>query len=259
MNTAPVLIGGSGGSGTRALRQALIEAGGFFGVPPQTNDSGDSEALILFYNRYLNAILRATRTVNYRFADVPQPVRAQTFPIFRRAVAQYLGDYRPGNDPWGIKNPRTLYALPYFRRLFPDFRLLHLVRDGRDMAISDNMWSINTHYRALFGQPFEAIDLAAASLWNKVNNEAADWAEARLGERYMWLRYEDLCATPRETLARVFDFLGWPHDRLDAATGAIRPSSRIGRRNSLEPARLDAIAAIAKPGLTRFGYLPHSP
>ena len=37
---------------------------------------------------------------------------------------------------WGFKDPRNTFTLPYWLRLFPDARIIHIYRNGMDVAIS---------------------------------------------------------------------------------------------------------------------------
>ena len=56
---APIVIGGSGGSGTRVLRNALIAAGVFMGT--RVNDAGDALDFEPWLDCRINHILAATR------------------------------------------------------------------------------------------------------------------------------------------------------------------------------------------------------
>ena len=51
----PALIGATGGSGTRALRLALIACGAHFGA--RTNEAGDAADLFPFYDQHINPTL----------------------------------------------------------------------------------------------------------------------------------------------------------------------------------------------------------
>ena len=50
------------------------------------------------------------------------------------------------------------------------------------------------------------------AIWTRVNTAAADYGEERLGERYLRVRFEDLCAQPGETVRRIYDFFGLDGD-----------------------------------------------
>ena len=51
-------------------------------------------------------------------------------------LLEHCAALEPGR-PWGWKEPRSIYLLPFFHRHLPALRFLHVVRDGRDMALSD--------------------------------------------------------------------------------------------------------------------------
>jgi len=253
---SPILIGGTGGSGTRALYHALTEAGVRFSR--HSNSAGDARDFFSFYDDRINATLNHTRSLNYGIDGVPPEVREASLSELRDTIARYASTIDVEAGPWGIKGPRSMYALPYFNLLIPTLRFVHVVRDGRDMALSRNQGQVRRHFEALFGHPPEAAPaIAAARLWSKANVEAADWAETNLGARYMRLKYEDLCAAPQATLARVFDFLGWSPGELQRARAAsvIRASGTVGRWHSLAEEECAAITAAAREGLARFGYL----
>ena len=43
------------------------------------------------------------------------------------------------DSKWGWKSPRSIYYLPYYKAVLGDaFRFIHVVRDGRDVALGDN-------------------------------------------------------------------------------------------------------------------------
>ena len=61
-----------------------------------------------------------------------------------------------GKARWGDKTPRYVESIPFISGLFPDARFVHLVRDGRDVALS--------YANVPFGPKTVA---RAASLWAK--------------------------------------------------------------------------------------------
>ncbi len=90
-----------------------------------------------------------------------------------------------GKTVWGDKTPRYVESMPLLSSLWPDARFIHLVRDGRNVALS---------YGNL---PFGPKTLAkAAELWAERVTTGMDEG-VRLGpERYLELRYEDLVDDP---------------------------------------------------------------
>jgi len=92
---------------------------------------------------------------------------------------------------WGEKLPDNVNSIKEFLELFPDGRIIHLVRDGRDVAVS--LLKRN-----------RSIRLAAES-WLNANSRALEWKN---DSRVLLVKYEDLVSTPGEVLSSVQKHLG---------------------------------------------------
>ena len=92
-------------------------------------------------------------------------------------------------------------------------------------------------------------------LWEKVNLRAADFGESRLPEKYLRIRFEDLCAAPLETTTRVLNFLEAPIDPAPIASGEITPPKTLGRWRDCSPHIISRLERAGAAGLRRFGYL----
>lgn len=100
----------------------------------------------------------------------------------------------------GIKTPMFALHLPLLAAWFPEIRVVHLIRDGRDVAAS-----MLSHA----SMPGHVVD--AALVWQR-SVIAGRQDGAGLGDRYLEVRYEDLVANPPGTLARITDHYGLPYD-----------------------------------------------
>ena len=130
---SPAVIGGTGGSGTRALYHALSAAGVFMGR--RLNGAGDAMDFELILDETINVILSHTRSLNYLLSDLPRQTRV----AMRRRFAHILSVYaeeRPGAP--GAEDSRSMYILPLIFDRCPGLRFIHLVRDGGEMAQSAN-------------------------------------------------------------------------------------------------------------------------
>jgi Sulfotransferase family len=110
-----------------------------------------------------------------------------------------------GKSRWGDKTPLYMQHLPLLERLFPAARFVHLIRDGRDAAVSflSVAGGIMTEG---WGHPREAAGFACQ--W-ATEVHAARALGARVGpERYLEVRYEALVADPDARLRRVCTFAG---------------------------------------------------
>ncbi|MFL5305410.1 MAG: sulfotransferase family protein [Polyangia bacterium] len=115
--------------------------------------------------------------------------------MFRR-YAEHVGKPR-----WGEKTPHNLYFVADIAADFPGARFVHLVRDGRDVAVEQ--------LRSAFG-PRNVY--AAAALW-KQSTAAGAAARAHVPPaQWLDVRYETLVAEPERELRRVLTFLGEPFD-----------------------------------------------
>lgn len=102
-----------------------------------------------------------------------------------------------GKTIWGDKTPEYTRDLDVLNALFPQSRFVHLIRDGRDVALS------------VARQPWGKPDFVSAlDHWREVAGWTRKMGRMLPPERYMELRYEDLVMQPEQSLGRVCRFLG---------------------------------------------------
>jgi Sulfotransferase family len=106
-----------------------------------------------------------------------------------------------GKSRWGEKSPNHIFWWPFIENSFPQATVIHIVRDGRDVALS------------LIKAPFGPKTIAtAAEHWIKFV-EVARAIGSRVGpSRYVEVRYEELLLHPTETVTQVLDIIGQPFD-----------------------------------------------
>jgi hypothetical protein len=118
-----------------------------------------------------------------------------------------------GKPRWGDKTPLYMQHLSTLERLFPDAIWVHLVRDGRDAALS--FLSLPEGFSGkTWAQPRTAAQFAAR--W-RTEILAARKLGSHVGGRYLELRYEDLVTEPERELRRVCEHasLSWEPGMLD--------------------------------------------
>ncbi len=250
---APIVIGATGGTGTRALQAVLAEAGVAMGR--RLNYAGDAEDFIAVYDRWINPILDQVRRPDYRLADLDAATATGVMDDLRQAIAAHTARLDTSRR-WGWKNPRSMYLLPVIAALYPDLHFIHVLRDGRDMALSDNQNQRDKHYASAFGVPNPGTAAASARLWGEANLAVADWGERCLGARYIRLRIEDLCSAPHAECARLLAALDLDRPGLLDRVAAIpQPQASFGRWRSLaQPDLLHEDTGALARGLARFGY-----
>jgi len=168
---------------------------------------------------------------------------------------------REGKTRWGEKTPPHTLWWRTILGGFPDLQVIHLIRDGRDVALS--------HKAAPFG-PKHVYQVARR--WVEYLS-AAEEAQAVLGEQaFLPVRYEDLLADPEPQLRRICAFLGedfapemltfytdetaYPTDGRNLRN-LKRPvlSNNTGKwRTQMSPRELRIFEALAGAELERYGY-----
>jgi hypothetical protein len=103
------------------------------------------------------------------------------------------------------KAPAYSNYVEHINRLIPQAKFLHMIRDGRDVAVS--LLAAAQGWGRLWAP--KEIELAA-SAW-KSHVLGAQKAR-QYGERYSEVRYEELLTNGVQVLQRVFEFIGVPID-----------------------------------------------
>jgi len=157
-------------------------------------------------------------------------------PLVLRAAADFIMEReaeREGKRIVGDKSPNSLLdgeAVRLLQAVYPDARLIFIVRDGRDAALShrfqafiDSPQHLNAEdlrLREAFSQTPEPFLRGERSLFTEkgIRSAAASWrrnveetdreGRARFPGQYISLRYEDLLERPYEQICRLWEFLG---------------------------------------------------
>lgn len=159
-----------------------------------------------------------------------------------RQITEQLGKHRIGS-----KYPVFGRHLGLLNDLFPDGRVIHVIRDGRDCALShkhvtwghQNTYSAAVHWRAYI--------------------HAARRGSAAMGGRYLELRYEDLLLEPEATM-RVLEYFitgsrSYPITKRFVDDKAARRTERTSRWRKDMPKSAQAIfESVAGEVLEDCGY-----
>ena len=233
----PGVIGATGGSGTRVLARVVRAAGMYVGS--DLNRSEDALDFAAFSDRWVSP---------HATGAGPAEMTAELRALVARQHAEAAG------RPWGWKEPRSLYLLPLLSAQLPSLRFVHVIRDGRDMALSSNQVQLRKHGEAVLGSSTEPEELRSISLWREVNLRAADFGEAELGGRYLRLRFEDLCADPAGRVTAVLAFFGLEGDAEAIAAAEVQVPETLGRWRDAPAELRAALDERAADALRRFGY-----
>ncbi|MEX2459647.1 MAG: sulfotransferase [Actinomycetota bacterium] len=169
-----------------------------------------------------------------------------------------------GKRRWADKTPIYVRRVELLAELWPEARFVHLIRDGRDVALS------------YLGVPWGPRSVSRAAWKWRRDVSAGRAAGPVLGaDRYLELRYEELVADPGEALRRLCGFVELEfhpsmlehhavvdRDRLAPATGipfharAAGPVEARARdwRTDMAPRDVAGFEAVAGGLLEDLGY-----
>jgi hypothetical protein len=203
---APFIVG-IARSGTTLLRM-MLDAHPELTIPPETHfipkvieacaEDGDRRErvveLLTNHRRWPDFGLDA-QEFSRRVAELPSPLVAGD--VLRAFYGLYAE--QQGKPRWGDKSPSYVRRMPKIARSLPEARFIHLIRDGRDVALSQ----MEVHHGAA-----EAREVAES--W--VNGITKARRQAQRVPRYLELRYEDLVTDPEPILREVCEFVELPFD-----------------------------------------------
>lgn len=266
---APIIIVGAHRSGTSATAHALLDMGLFLGAHRMPRHD---EAFFFFriQNDYLKSV-GATWAQPQPFLDhiatpeghahcrtyLEQHVkgpRGFTLPFYHRFGGWRYGPMMAlGRDiPWGWKDPRTTLFTPVWMDLFPEAKVLHIVRHPLDIALSLQSREMRKRSHRE-GRPHvkEMEDLDCCFYVATVYVEQG-CAMDTLGDRYREVRFEDIQEDPHKMLAELADFCELSRAGVEKAAAEIDED----RRNRWQSLPEEEVARLMEsyPYKERFNY-----
>jgi LPS sulfotransferase NodH len=236
--TPPLILLGVSRSGTTLLRVLLDRSPGIaipdesFFVPllARRHRRVDPE-------RFLDDLRRLPTLVAWGLDPAEVAPRLRAGMSTGEAIAAVFETYaaKAGKPRWGDKTPMYMRHLPLLERLFPGAQYVHLIRDGRDAAVSFLQMPAGTYTRT-WAHPESAAEFAC--LWRTEVSGARKLGQRAGPSRYLEVRYEDLVADPGRAVASICDFARLPfrEDTVDFA-GSVDVSGKPHQQRLLEPAR----------------------
>ena len=208
---APVFVLGCPRSGTTLLYHMLLSAGNFVVYRAESQvfnllEPRFGDLRVLHNRRKLLAAWEKSNLfvkTGLEASEVEKEVMAncENAGDFLRIVMELMGR-KQGVERWAESTPDHLLALPRIKQTIPDALVIHIIRDGRDVALSLE----KQHWIHPFPWDHGKELLTAALYWEWIVNRGRTLGQA-LGNDYKEVRYEDLVANPNSTLAEVGQFI----------------------------------------------------
>jgi glycosyltransferase involved in cell wall biosynthesis/LPS sulfotransferase NodH len=272
---APVFVLGCPRSGTTLLYHMLLSAGNFVVyraesqvfnlLEPRFGDLRVAHNKRKLLEAWKNSSL-FTRT-GLEASQIEKDVMAycKNAGDFLRIVMESMAR-KQGVGRWAECTPDHLLAMQRIKETIPNALVIHIIRDGRDVALSLE--------RQHWIRPFpwdQGKELQTAALyWEWVVNQGRENGKA-LGADYTEVRYEGLVENPRATLTGLGEFIGQDldYDRIgrvgigsvsqpnssfgkEAGSGEFRPVARW--KASLSEGQLKDVEGLVGKTLASLGY-----
>ena len=193
-------------------------------------------------------------------------------------LRRWMKMYKRKNKIVIEKNPRHIVRVPFIKSLFPEAKLIHIVRDGRDVSCSlksglcGKTWA---HVKPPRWREIEANYegvVRCAHAWKDIMEIASKDLEKY---EHLQVKYEDLVTDTVGQAKRIFDYLGYPlsdkvvefADKIqDEMSGSYVASNqrrwykndhkvRIGRwKENMTAEEQEEVEVILRPMLDYYGY-----
>jgi len=206
-------------------------------------------------------------THDFRYWDPVPDRRAITAEVEELDIVEILSSIvgvwarQIGKERWGEKTPGHLFHWDRIQGRYPDAKIVHIVRDPRDVALSwiKVRFGVKTFYMA-------------ASRWRLYLEEVSRVKELVGPRRLHEVKYEDLLENPESELRTICEFLGesysdrmlsFHENRAAYGTDAVNESNLkkpLLTRNSgkwateLSPAAVELVESVTGDWLLRYGY-----
>ncbi|HET7479281.1 MAG TPA: sulfotransferase [Rubrobacteraceae bacterium] len=144
-----------------------------------------------------------------------QSLASSTEPVsytdFLTGVFELYGETR-SRPIVGNKTPAYVRRIPELHALWPHAKFVHIIRDGRDVALSVLNWKKADRTAGRFST-WEEDPISTTALWWERKVRTGREAGSALGpDLYHEIRYEDLVSNTRRECVALCDFLKVPYD-----------------------------------------------
>lgn len=284
---APIIILGMHRSGTSMIARMLEELGLFMGIH---KDSNNEAFLFMKLNDWLmeqnSCCWDNPRSFSHFLEnnDVRSLTVGQIHSILQsKYMASYLGKkhlHQQGRSmqldfPWAWKDPRTTFTLPFWLEIFPGAKIIHIYRNGVDVANSlktrhENFLARNKRNLAKgkylpkyrfwkqlklrsVGDSMRCSSLEGGfSLWEEYIDEARRHV-AIMGSDALEICYEDFLADPVSHLETMANYCGLRPDGGKLAS-MVKKVNKDRVNAFLKDPDLSAFAGSVAARLEAHGY-----
>ncbi|RLQ23694.1 hypothetical protein DWB85_00625 [Seongchinamella sediminis] len=252
-DASPIVIGGVGGSGTRLVISLLRKMGVTFGG--ELNDSLDNLWFSLLFVRrsillqsdeeldklawlFTNAMRHGVELTDELRGLLDTACACDRSPVIPREQLVQARESLLGaplrnrrDEHWGWKEPNSHVLLPQLDRCFPQMKFVYVMRNGLDMAFSNN----HNQLQYFWGDLMLEGDTSPTPqnllrYWIAAHKRMQGFRQ-RLGHRLHFLSFDRLCQDPEGELEALREFAGIQISRkaVTELAANVSPPATMGR------------------------------
>ncbi len=274
MDKVPFFIVGCPRSGTTLL-QLLLDSHPNIAIPPESHIFFRFSKIFNYYGNLqdeenLKLIVKDLLR-DYHIRDWELGVSVSEFCSFLKekslksviALIFELYAMKEGKQRWGDKTPQHALHLNEIQNMFPEAKFIHLVRDGRDVAVSSS--------KIFVGPP---SIYGIANEWKRYIQTFNEFKVSLDSSKYLEVIYENLVRNSKEETKKIFEFLnerpiaigsGVPETsskkyylRTDAHMNSLKlpiTTKKIGiYKNTFSERDIEIFEFVAREELSLYGY-----
>ena len=242
----PIIIGGIGGSGTRIIAEALIDLGVFMG-----NDLNTSNDNLLFTYLYKHKNINSIADDHFSqisqlfFNDMTniQKLNPDHLKIIQNIFPSSLNlttwtknriktHYQKisKSTKWGWKEPNTHIMIKRLTKYFTNYKYIHVVRNGLDMAISSNQNQLSFWGKEILNSDITEDPYFSLKYWIKTHQNILKFSEEN-PNNVLIIKFEDFCVNTRVELLKLCEFLNIDYNEevFETIYDKVNIPSSIGR------------------------------
>jgi hypothetical protein len=249
-DSAPAVIGGVGGSGTRLIAQCLKEAG--FHIGTDLNKANDNLWFTLLFKRieilsaseeefdellriFIKGMTGSTTFSRHQVSlieSLSSKDREQHPSLWLKKRAETLLSQTAAMNPderWGWKEPNSHIVLDRLFDRVENMKYIHVTRNGLDMAYSKNQNQLRLWGSHFINGTVDETPHYSLKYWCIIHERVLHIGKS-MGENFLFLNYDEFCMNPEIGLKKLFRFLGIDIESLlPKLVALVSPPDSIGR------------------------------
>jgi hypothetical protein len=272
-DSSPLVIGGVGGSGTRLVVNLLSKMGVVMGG--ELNESLDNLWFSLLFVRrsillqsdseqdklswlFANAMRHGVEVTSELTDLLGQALACDRSPVIPEEQLLQARESLLSAPPrdrrdqhWGWKEPNSHILLPMLDRCFPEMKFVFVMRNGLDMAFSDNRNQLEHFWGDLMLEGDNSpTPQNLLRYWIAAHKRMQGFRQ-RMGHRLHFLSFDRLCLDPEGELEALREFAGIQISKKDMAllADSVSPPKTMGRFREhdlsvFDPADIDFVKML---------------